>query len=113
PISSTAVQRRDFYSRVLAEARALPGVKKAAYVSFIPMTFASGNFPVTVPGVETVEETRAHTRFVTPDYFYTLGIPLLRVRDVTDRDNSNAPNVVVISQSLAQRLWPGQDPLGR
>jgi hypothetical protein len=50
---------------------------------------------------------------VTPDSFAALGIPLLSGRDISDRDNSTAPKVVVISQSLARRLWPGQDPIGR
>jgi putative ABC transport system permease protein len=113
PFRSTPAERRNFYSRVLSEARTLPGVKSAAYVSFVPMTFPGGNFPVTVPGVAASEESWAHMRFVTPDSFAALGIPLLSGRDISDRDNSTAPKVVVISQSLARRLWPGQDPIGR
>jgi predicted permease len=55
----------------------------------------------------------SHTRFITPDYFRTLGIPLLRGRDVSERDHATAPPVAVIGRSLAQRLWPGQDAIGR
>jgi predicted permease len=114
PFRSTPDERRAFYSRVLSEARTLPGVKSAAYVSFVPLTFSGGNFPVTVPGVTAPsEEIQAHVRFVTPDFFAALGIPLLRGRDISERDNSTSPRVVVISQSLARRLWPGQDPIGR
>jgi hypothetical protein len=77
------------------------------------MTSSFGNFPVTVPGVVLAGEMRAHTRFVTPGYFGTLGIPLLHGRDVSDSDDAASKPVAVISQSLAQRLWPGQDPVGR
>jgi len=113
PIFVPAVQRQEFYSRVLTGARALPGVTSAGYVSFLPMTASFGNFSVTIPGATSMEETRAHTRFVTPGYFATLGIPILRGRDVSDRDNSTSPRVTVISQSLSERLWSGQDPIGR
>ncbi|MBZ5633367.1 MAG: ABC transporter permease [Acidobacteriia bacterium] len=113
PIATPPDRRDQFYSRILTEARRLPGVTSAAYISFLPMTATYGNFVVTVPGVTMAEETRAHTRFITSDYFKTLGIPLLRGRDVSERDNSTAPKVAVVSQFLAQRLWPGQDPVGR
>ena len=50
---------------------------------------------------------------VTPDYFETLGIPVLRGRGFTEADRADAPNVVVISQSAARHYWPGQDPIGK
>ncbi|HZM96043.1 MAG TPA: ABC transporter permease [Vicinamibacterales bacterium] len=112
PISAPAASRQTFYSRVLADARALPGVTSAAYITFVPMTFASGNFVVTVPGALT--EAQAHTRFVTPDFFQTLGIPMLRGRDLDERDDQpTSPPVVVIGRSLADRLWPLQDAIGQ
>jgi predicted permease len=112
PISAPAASRQAFYSRVLADARALPGVTSAAYITFVPMTFASGNFAVTVPGALT--KAQAHTRFVTPDFFQTLGIPMLRGRDLDERDDQPAsPPVVVIGRSLADRLWPLQDAIGK
>ena len=113
PTTTPAAVRREFYARVLTESRALPGVTSAGYVSFLPMTFPAGNLVVTVPGLTAREEVRAHTRFVTPDYFKTMSIPLLRGRDVNERDVAGARPVAVISQSLAERLWPLQDPLGR
>ena len=107
--------RTRFYSQVLTRTRALPGVSSAAYISFLPMVFRGGIFPVTVPGTAIDESAPVQStiRFVTPDFFTTLGIPLHRGRDVNDRDTFKAPFVAVISESLAQRLWPGQDPLGR
>ncbi len=115
PKYSAAATRRDFYSRVLTEARALPGVTSVAYTTALPMAWGAGIFPVTVPGIvdDPASAPRASIRFVTPDFFATLGIPLRRGRNVSDRDDATAPFVAVISESLAQRLWPGQDPIGR
>ena len=50
---------------------------------------------------------------VAPDYFATLGVPLVRGREFTARDTASAPGVVVINETLARRLWPGEDPLGK
>lgn len=59
-------------------------------------------------------ETRmASLRFVTPGLFTTLGIPILRGRDVSDADTLDAPWVAVVSESFVDRMWPGQDPIGR
>lgn len=113
PVFIPHASRRDFYTRVLTETRALPGVSSAAYISFLPMTFGAGNLPLTVPGVTMAEELRAHTRFITPGYFKTLGIPLIEGRDVSDQDHPTAQPVAVISQLLARRIWPGQLAIGR
>jgi predicted permease len=113
PMAMPAQSRADFYSRVLADARVLPGVTSAAYISFVPMTFGSGNFPVTVSGT-TLEAVDAHTRFITPEYFRTLGIPLLQGRDVSERDaQPTSPRACVVGRSLADRLWPAADAVGR
>jgi len=103
--------RREFYSSVLDRARALPGVVQASYTSFLPMVFGGGIFSATTAGDP--GEIAVSIRFVTPDYFATLGIPLLDGRDVADRDDASAPLAAVISQSLASRLWPGQNAIGR
>lgn len=106
--------RNDFYSRVLTEARALPGVTSAAYTSFLPLVFQGGVLPVTVPGApQEGPPVRGNIRFVSPDYFNTLRIPIHSGRGVSDDDTLQTPLVVVISESLAKRLWPGQDPLGK
>ena len=103
--------RREFYSSVLDRARALPGVLEASYTSFLPMVFGGGIFSATTAGDP--DEIAVSIRFITPDYFATLGIPLLDGRDVTERDDAGAPLATVISQSLADRLWPGQNAIGR
>jgi predicted permease len=107
--------RAQFYSRVLSQVRALPGVRAAAMTGYLPMVFGGGIFPASLPGTPQGSPDAISTgiRYITPGYFDTLRIPFSAGRDITDRDDFNAPFVVVISQSLGQRLWPGQDPLGR
>lgn len=108
--------RAQFYSRVLTKVRALPGVNSASYISFLPMVFRGGIFPVTAPGTSADSpQTAVQTsiRFVAQDFFMTLGIPIRRGRDISDRDTANDPSVTVISESLARRLWPNQDPIGK
>ncbi|MGH9939568.1 MAG: ABC transporter permease [Blastocatellia bacterium] len=104
-----------FYQQVRERVAGLPGVRAASWSSGIP--FTSGN---TSNGIIAENSTLApgellqsEWRVVSPDYFRTLGIPLLQGRDFTERDNLNAPISVIISQALAGRLWPNQNPLGR
>lgn len=52
-------------------------------------------------------------RVITPDFFRSAGIPILRGRDVSDRDGAEAPKVVVINDAMAQRLFPKENPIGR
>jgi predicted permease len=111
-MSTSSASRRDFYARVIGDAKRLPGVTSAAYISFVPMTFSSGNFPVNRGSQDT--DVESHTRFITPEYFRTMDIPLLRGRGITERDDeANARPVAVIGRSLARRLWPGEDAIGR
>jgi putative ABC transport system permease protein len=106
--------RERYYVRVLGEARRLPGVSSAAFVSFVPMSPHGGIFPVSVPGRDPDPKSRgALLRYVTPGYFATLGIPLLAGRDTDSRDAQDAPNTVVVSEAFARRYWPGENPLGR
>ncbi len=115
PKYAPADARRAFYSQVISEARALPGVTAAAYVTYHPMEATSGRLDVLAPGVadDPLSAPQAIIHFVTPGFFETLGIPITAGRDFTDQDHATSPSVAVISESLAQRLWPGQDAIGR
>lgn len=115
PRYEATARRQQFYARVLDELRARPGVRQAAYISFLPMVMRGGIWPVTVDGrPEDPDNTHtASLRLITPGFFDALRIPLLLGRDVRDSDDLDAPLVAVVSQSFAQRHWPGQDPLGR
>ena len=118
PKYAATARRTQFYTRVLSDARALPGVSAAAYISFLPMVMRGGIWPVAING-QPLDLTRggeAHTasmRFVTPGFFAALGIPLDRGRDVSESDTIDRPFAAVVSESFVRRYWPDQDPLGR
>ena len=123
-----------FFSNLITQLRQIPGVRKVAATSGLPMDHGlpSGMFilmtPDEMPKTPPTEEelTRmfdtlfqqksrqgdADFGVVTDDYFQVLGIPLLRGRLFTDRDTIDSPHVAVISESLARTRWPGQDPIG-
>ena len=117
--------RQQFYDRVLRDTRALPGVSRAAFVSFLPMTMRGGIWPVILDFGRLTPEAReswapdpsetrmASLRFVTPGFFATLGIPIVRGRDVSESDTRDAPFAAVVSQSFVDQMWPGEDPIGR
>lgn len=110
-----ATERRGaFYRRVLGEVSALPGVSSAAYTSFLPMTMRGGIWAVTLDGQppDPSDARTASVRFVTPGYFQTMGVPLVRGRDVSEADTPETPLAAVISESFAKNYWPGQDPIG-
>jgi putative ABC transport system permease protein len=115
PKYSATSARQRFYSQVLDEVRSLPGVRQAAYISFLPMVMRGGIWPITVDG-QRAEAENPHTaslRLVTPGFFETLLVPLLRGRDVRDGDGPGTARVAVVSESFVRRHWPDQDPLGR
>jgi predicted permease len=106
-----------FYRSLLDSVRALPGVRDAAVSSGIP--FGAGNYtstPMTPIGPSELAPGSAmpvEWRVVSPRYFATFGVPLLRGRDFTDADASNDTLVTVISASTAQKFWGSADPIGR
>lgn len=115
PRYEPVARRTQFYARVLSSVRALPGVTDAGYTSFLPMVMRGGIWPAKPVGGAAVppEQQMASLRYVTPGYLRALGVPLRRGRDVADTDTQDAPAVAVVSQSFAERYWPGQDALGR
>ena len=114
PKYEKTADRSRFYTRVLQQARRLPGVSAAAFVSFVPMAPHGGIWPVQVPGRDPDLKSReALLRFVTPGYFDALGILLRLGRDLNEADTREAPFTAVVSESFAQRYWPGENPLGR
>ncbi len=109
-------RRMQFYTRVLTDVRALPGVQGAAYITGLPMVMTGRVTGVVIPGREvsaTYRSDLASIRFVTPHYFQTMGIPMLRGRDVEEGDIQGRVPVAVISESFARQYWPDEDPLGR
>ena len=109
-------RRAAFYEELVRRVRTLPGVRSASAINHLPlagdiwgMRFHVQGRPLPRPG----ERTRAAYRVVFPGYFETMRIPILRGREVAETDRLDAPGVVVINEWLAERHWPGEDPVGK
>jgi predicted permease len=108
-----------FYEEVTRRVRALPGVTGVALGNFVPWRDA-GRFGAAVPfagegytPADGEENPRARFRIVGPDFFDVLGIPLLAGRDFTAEDHRKSELVVIVSQSVAQRVFPNGEALNR
>jgi predicted permease len=116
PKYNSTAKRNNFYSHVLSQTRALPQVSNAAYISFLPMVMGGGIWPIdSVNGIKANpgEALSASLRYVTPGFFDTLRIPVIRGRDVSDSDTMDSQMVAVVSQTFAKRYWPNENPIGR
>jgi macrolide transport system ATP-binding/permease protein len=97
--------------RLLAAIRAIPGVETAAVTTCGLMTNCSYSSGYAVEGAGT--GIQLNNNWIAPTYFATVGIPFVAGRDFTDRDTEQSPRVAIISESIARRFFPGQNPLGR
>jgi putative ABC transport system permease protein len=103
------------FERIVEAARAVPGVTSAALTSQVPMG-PGGNSNGLIPEgrpVDPKEAIDSQLRIVTPGYFETLDIPILRGRSLDDADRTGALKVMVISEALANAAFPGENPIGR
>ncbi|HYE87020.1 MAG TPA: ABC transporter permease [Vicinamibacterales bacterium] len=105
------------YRSMLEELRALPGVTAAGGVTSLPTAVRSngGYWIQGGPGPEVLgmKSPQALFNVVTPDYFRTLQVPIVRGRDFNDADRLDAPFVAIINEQLAKDAFPGVDPIGR
>ena len=107
-------RQRAFHTAVLQELARLPGVRGTGAVSFRPMGQVGmmGNFAVEgstpFPKGYSVDKM-----LVSPGYFATMGVRLVNGRDFATTDDSNAPAAVIVSETVARKLWPGMDPIGK
>jgi putative ABC transport system permease protein len=103
--------------QMLERVRALPGVRSAGVVSALPITGGpSTEFVIEGrPAPRLGDEPGADIRVVDPEYFSTMGIPLLAGRSFTERDNFNAARVMLINETLARQFWPhsNDNPIGQ
>lgn len=113
-----AQDRGRFFDQVADRLRALPGVRAVAVASRVPLTGESNVNHVTLEGSDdgaldpvTRQLVMVNVRFISQDYFIALGIPVLRGRVIEAADRER--NVAVVSGRLAEKLWPGQNPLGK
>jgi putative ABC transport system permease protein len=108
-------QWRGFYDELRDRAAALPGVRTAALALLLPLSHRSWELRAHPEG-EPVDRAHAHSvlyNVVSPQYFATLSVPIIKGRAFTAADRDGAPLVAIIDQTMADQFWPGQDPIGR
>jgi predicted permease len=112
---STGRKASSFYRELIARLAALPGVQGAAATSDLPWTGYDENTSFGIEGRQFSDDEypSAQYHFATPDYFRALGIPLLAGRFFSEADDADAPRVIVINKSMADRYWPDADAVGK
>jgi putative ABC transport system permease protein len=107
--------REGFVKEVLERIRVLPAIRSAAGISRLPLNPGSSTRSADVQGrIPPPSGDIAPDYLVaTPDYFQSMGIPLLNGRAFSERDDSAAPAVAIVNQATARYFWPDQDPLGK
>ena len=114
-IGYNAEKSRQFYKSLLSRVRELPGVASASIASSIPMGLYGNQDSILIEGYEPPPGKPAlfmTYNAVSQDFLKTLGIPLLRGRAFTERDDQNAAYVAIVSEAMAKEYWPNQDPIG-
>jgi predicted permease len=112
---SDPVQKRAFYEQLLDRVRGLPGVVSAGAIDTLPL-YGGSTQPIAIeghPAIPMSEQPEVAVRVVEPGFFRTLRIPLLRGRELSREDLADRAAVIVISDSMAKRFWPNENPLGR
>jgi putative ABC transport system permease protein len=111
-----ALRKGAFFQQALQQIQGMPGVKSAAVVSKLPL---GGSDKVRAfliegrPALASGEQQTASYNVVSPDYFSTMSIPLRKGRAFTGRDDANAPLVAIISETMARRFFPNEEPIGK
>src|SRR5215212_12105 len=107
-------QRAAYFGKMQERLSALPGVRGAALASSLPLDWVL-NFSYAVEGrpARPGEEPQADYLSVSPNYFEVMRIPVVRGRGLTERDAEGAPAVALINETMARRVFPGEDPLGK
>jgi putative ABC transport system permease protein len=109
-------QTNGFYDQLIERVAKLPGVKSVAGIDPLPLSNADVTTTFLVEGapfVALADRPDVGQRVVTPGYFQTMSIPLLKGRSFTEYDRNNTPGVIIVNEALARRYWPNQDAVGK
>lgn len=106
---------RTFLQSLLARTRSLPGIQMASLAASVPMGYYSYGRDLKIQGYDSSarrETPRAGYNAVSPEYFKTMGIPVLRGRGFLDSDDQNSQRVAVVNEAMAEKYWHAQNPIG-
>jgi len=106
----------NFHRQVTEKVQEIPGVQSVSLIRGLPFSGNGGTIAITLPDRELPAkglEPEVMFNTAMPNYFETIGIPLLKGRTFSNQDQANTPGVFVINKTMADRFWPNQDPLGK
>jgi putative ABC transport system permease protein len=110
------LQQSNFFNDVLQRIGALPGVESAGVIDNLPLTGGGSTQPIAIEGRPVVpmsEQPEVDVRLISPGYLQSLHVSLRRGRDLSASDTADRPAVVLISEAMAQRFWPNENPIGQ
>ncbi|HKN76651.1 MAG TPA: ABC transporter permease [Candidatus Acidoferrum sp.] len=113
---ATPTANISFFERVLQQVRATPGVESAGVIDDLPMADGGSHQPVAIEGqpvVPMADQPEVDVRVISTGYLRAMRIPLLGGRDLTNADVAGRNPAVIISESMAKRFWPNENPLGK
>lgn len=107
----------NFYKQLGDRVRQLPGVESVGMNLVLPLSnYTAAWGPITIEGYvpkAASELIISNERFISQDYFRTMGMPLVKGRHFDERDIKGAPEVTIVNEALAARFWPNEDPIGK
>jgi predicted permease len=107
---------QQFYKQISERVKSLPGVRGASFAAYIPMGYENDIVNVYPDGQPVDNKSSAETSFnnqVQPDYFRAVGVHVIKGREFTEADSVTAPKVAIVNETFANKIWPGQDPIGK
>ena len=109
-------QEISYFDQIVQRVRQVPGVESASVADTLPLTNDGSNQPIVIegrPAGPLAEQPEVAVRMISSGYFHDMRIPILKGRDFSASDIRSAPAVVLISQAMAKRFWPNEDPVGK
>jgi predicted permease len=106
----------NFFQEVLQRVRALPGVESAGAIDSLPLGDGGSHQPFSIEGRPVLpmsEQPEVDVRLISPGYLRSMHVPIIRGRDLSDADAAGRPGAALISDALARRFWPNEDPVGK
>jgi putative ABC transport system permease protein len=109
-------QRITFFRQALGRIQSMPGVRSAGAISFLPFTTLGAATGFTIegqPAPAAGQKPTLDVRVCDPNYFQTMGIPLIKGRTFSEKEATEVSHVVIISEAMARDYFPGEDPIGK
>jgi putative ABC transport system permease protein len=113
---ASPLQQIQFFDAALNRVQSLPGVQLAGVIDDLPLNGSGSHQPIAIEGRTVVpmsEQPEVDVRLISPGYLPALHVPLRRGRQLDASDTADRPYVVLISETIAHRFWPNEDPIGK